>query len=84
MNTVQMSKATPLIERSGCTTQLKIVIEGADSKEFRKRKAALQALDRLCENSYISALVFIVNDYAKSDDIFKQFLAKKAKEYLQK
>jgi hypothetical protein len=87
LNSVQLARVLrtkPLVEREGCTTQLRIVIEGADSQEFRKRKAALQALDRLYENSYVSALVFIMNDFSESNDIFKQFLAKKAKEYLQK
>ena len=87
MNSVQLARVLrtkPLVEREGCTTQLRIVIEGADSQEFRKRKAALQALDRLYEDSYVSALVFIMNDFSESNDIFKQFLAKKAKEYLQK
>ena len=84
MNSMQISRTKPLVEREGCTTQLKIVIEGAGSKEFRKRKAALQALDKLYENGYVSALAYVVNDFSESDDIFKQFLAKKAKGYLQK
>ncbi len=84
MNSMQISRTKPLLEREGCTTQLRIVIEGADSKEFRKRKAALQALDILYENGYVSALAYIVNGFSESDDTFRQFLAKKAKEYLQK
>lgn len=71
------------MRREGCTTQLRIIIEGADSREFGERKAALGALDKLYENGYTSALVFILNDFSKSDDIFKQYIAKKAKEYLQ-
>ena len=84
MNIVRMSRTATLVEREGCTTQLKIVIEGAESKEFRKRKAALQALDRLYENSHVSALAYVATDFAQSHDTFKQFLAKKAREYLQK
>ena len=84
LDTLQISRAMPLVERDGCTTQLRIVIEGSDSREFRKRKAALQALDRLYENNYVSALAFVVNEFADSDDVFKQFLARKAKEHLQK
>ena len=83
LNSVQLTKSRPLVRREGCTTQLRIIIEGADSREFGKRKAALEALDKLYENGYTSALIFVLNDFSESDDIFKQFLAKKAKEYLQ-
>jgi len=83
LNSIQLTRSKPIVKREGCTTQLKIVIEGANSREFRKRKAALRALDKLKENSYTSALIFVMNDFSNSDDTFKEFLARKAKEYLQ-
>jgi hypothetical protein len=83
LDSIQLTRSKPIVKREGCTTQLKIVIEGANSREFGKRKAALRALDKLKENNYTSALIFVMNDFSESDDTFKEFLARKAKEYLQ-
>jgi hypothetical protein len=75
----------PLVSaREGCTSQLRIVLDGANSKEFSKQKAALLALSSLRENKCVSSLIYIMNDFSGSEDPFKLHLAEKAREYLKR
>ncbi len=77
------SRKEPLITtRAGCTSLLRVVVEGANSSEFSKQKAALTALGTLRENECTSALMYIMNDFSSSEDSFKQYLGKKARDYL--
>lgn len=79
------SRKDPFVTtREGCTTNLRVVLDGANSNVFSKQKSALTALDALYENQCASALIYIMNDFSGSEDPFKQHLAKKAREYLKR
>ncbi len=70
--------------REECSAQLRIVVDGANSNDFSKQTAALKALNSLCENQCVSALIYIVRDFSGSEDPFKQHLTKKARDYLKR
>ena len=66
----------------GCRMLLDIVLEGADSNDLSKQKAAVKALEGLCKKRCTKALTFIIGEFCGSNIFFKQRLCKKAKECL--
>jgi len=61
---------------------LETVLEKAGSSLLSDQKATLKALDRLCEKQCTKALTYIMREFSGSSLLFKQELAKKARECL--
>ena len=65
-----------------CAILLETVLEKADSSLLSEKRAALKALERLCEKRCTKALAYINREFSGSSLLFKLQLAKKARECL--
>lgn len=65
-----------------CRMLLETVLDLADSSLASEQRAALKALERLCEKRCTKALTHIMREFSGSSLLFKQQLANQARECL--